>query len=179
MADNEAWDFVTKDSSIWVWRTICLTLSDSKVRGDLQLHHQTRARAAVFAFFATQLAESATTLDVKDLSKLAETLDAVQLQLRVLDFFNQVYVRGLNNDNTTTNPTYYNVSFRRKIKEAEERLGKKGQVSKLVRSPSQQHRDNLMLQTVVSMIILACVYPLFRAMNASSSTQGSTSDDNF
>lgn len=74
---------------------------------------------------------------------------------------------------------HYNFTFRRKIKEAEVRLETKDQASALVRSPSQQHQDNLVLQTVVSMITLACVYPLFRAMNASPPTQGSPSDDNF
>ena len=177
VTEEEAWDFVLRSDGLWTWRNVCSALASVRV---VESHYNftwVQTRASTFIQFGRELAETAYQFDDADTRKLWEIFAAVQLQLRTLDNFSLIYSRkfGETLDRDVTHSWSYNLQQR--VLNAEKAIEIRG--SGPSRSPSQRLQDNLILQTVVGLVILSCIYPLVLAMQRSPSSAGSTSDADF
>ena len=174
---KEAWDLILKTDGLWILRKLCEYFNHTNPSNDLQVFHWFQTKAAVFVQFGRELAETAYNFDRADTLKLWEIFAALQLQLRTLDTFSLVYSRKYNEalDRDVTHSWGFNLQQR--VVEAERTIEEQGNAA--VRSPAQHLQDNLILQTVVGLVILSCIYPLVLAVQHSPSSAGSTSDADF
>ena len=177
MTEDEAWDFILKSDGLWIWRSACNTLTKAYVSETVEIFTWVQTRASIFIQFGRELAETAYQFDRADTLKLWEIFAAVQLQLRTLDTFSLVYRREFNKtlDRDVTHSWGY--TLQQRVSDAEKAIEMQGNSTS--RSPSERLQDNLILETVVGLVILSCIYPLVLAMQHSPSSAGSTSDADF
>ena len=176
VAEEEAWDFILRSDGLWIWRSVCDTLTKMDTSNP-DYFTWVQTRASIFIQFGRELSETAYQFDHADTRKLWEIFAAVQLQLRTLDTFSLIYRRkfGETLDRDVTHSWGYNLQER--VSDAEKAIEMQG--SGASRSPSQRLQDNLILQTVVGLVILSCIYPLVLAIQRSPSSAGSASDADF
>ncbi len=177
VAEEEAWDFILRSDGLWIWRSVYNNLAQVDSSNRSQTFTVIQTRASIFIQLGRELSEAAYQFDHADTRKLREIFAAVQLQLRTLDNFSLVYSRkfGETLDRDVTHSWGYNLQERVSAAEKATEI----QTSGPSRSPSQLLRDNLILQTVVALVILSCIYPLVLAIQRSPSSAGSTSDADF
>ena len=176
LAGEEAWDFILRSDGLWIWRSVYNALA----RADADSYYsftRVQTSASIFIQLGRELSETAYRFDHADTRNLWEIFAAVQLQLRTLDNFSLIYSRKYKEalDRDVTHSWGYNLQER--VSGAEKAVDM--QRSGPSRSPSQRLQDNLILQTVVGLVILACIYPLVLAMQRSPSSAGSASDADF
>ena len=177
VTEEEAWDFILRSDGLWIWRSVYNTLAKMHISSTPDQFTWVQTRASIFIQFGRELSETAYQFDQADTRKLWEIFAAVQLQLRTLDNFSLIYRRKygemLNQDVTHS----WGYTLQQQVSDAEKATEMpKNSAS---RSPSQRLQDNLILQTVVGLVILSCIYPLVLAMQRSPSTAGSSSDADF
>ena len=178
VAEEEAWDFILRSDGLWIWRIVCNTLaSDMSKTTNVGSFFLVQTRASIFIQLGRQLSETAYQFDYADTQKLWEIFAAVQIQLRLLDNFTLVYRAkyGQAHEQDVTHSWGYNLQERVSVAEKATEIQKGGPS----RSPSQLLQDNLILQTVVGLVILSCIYPLVLAIQRSPSSAGSASDADF
>ena len=177
VAEEEAWDFILRSDGLWIWRSVCNTLAKADANKSQDSHTRVRTRASIFIQLGRELSETTYQFDHADTRKLWEIFAALQLQLRTLDNFSLVYSRqyGKALDRDVTHSWGYNLQERVSAAEKATETQRSGPS----RSPSQLLQDNLILQTVVGIVILSCVYPLVLALQRSPSSAGSASDADF
>ena len=177
IAEEDAWDYVLHSYGLWTWRSVYSWLATLDVFENIDSFTRVQIRASVFIQLGRELSETAYQFDRADTWKLWEVLAAVQLQLRTLDNFSLIYRRKFNEplDRDVTHSWGSNLQERVTIAKEDAEMHRSGPS----RSPSQRLQDNLILQTVVGLVILGCIYPLVLAMQRSSSSAGSASDADF
>ena len=177
VTEEEAWDFILRSDGLWMWRSVCNTLARVNASEDIDSFTRVQTRASIFVQLGRELSETAYQFDPTDTRKLWEIFAAVQLQLRTLDNFSLIYSRKYREtlDRDVTHSWGYNLQERVSSAEKAADMQRSGPS----RSPSQRLQDNLILQTVVGLVILACIYPLVLAMQRSPSSAGSASDADF
>ena len=177
VAEEEAWDFILRSDGLWIWRRVCNTLAEADASKNIDSHTRVQTRASIFIQLGRALTETAYQFDHADTRKLWEIFAALQLQLRTIDNFSLVYSRKYNEalDRDVTHSWGYNLQERVSAAEKATEVQKSGPS----RSPSQLLQDNLILQTVVGLVILSCIYPLVLAIQRSPSSAGSASDADF
>ena len=177
VTEEEAWEFILRSDGLWIWRSVCNTLAKVDASRDPDSFTWVQTRASIFIQFGRELSETAIQFDQADTRKLWEIFAAVQLQLRTLDNFSLIYSRKFNEtlDRDVTHSWGFNLQER--VSDAEKAIESQG--SGASRSPSQLLQDNLILQTVVGLVILSCIYPLVLAIQRSPSSAGSASDADF
>ena len=177
VAEEEAWDFILRSDGVWIWRSVFNTLARVDASGSTYTFTLVQTRASIFIQLGRELSETAYQFDHADTRKLREIFAAVQLQLRTLDNFSLIYSRkfGETLDRDVTHSWGYNLQERVSAAEKATEIQRNGSS----RSPSQLLHDNLILQTVVGLVILSCIYPLVLAIQRSPSSAGSASDADF
>ena len=177
VAEEEAWDFILRSDGLWIWRNVCDALAKVDASENTDTFTWVQTRASIFIQLGRELAETAYQFDHADTRKLWEIFAAVQLQLRTLDNISLIYSRKYREtlDRDVTHSWGYNLQERVFNAERATEIQRSGPS----RSPSQRLQDNLILQTVVGLVILSCIYPLVLAMQRSPSTAGSASDADF
>ena len=177
VAEEEAWDYVLRSDGLWIWRSVYSTLARVEASENIDTFTRVQTRASIFIQLGRELSETAYQFDHVDLPKLWEVFAAVQLQLRTLDNFSLIYSRkfGETLDRDVTHSWGYNLQERVTSARKDAEMLR----SDPSRSPSQRLQDNLILQTVVGLVILGCIYPLVLAMQRSPSSAGSASDADF
>ena len=177
VVEEEAWEFILRSDGLWIWRSVCNTLAKADAFENQDFHTRVQTRASIFIQLGRELSETAYQFDHADTRKLWEIFAALQLQLRTLDNFSLVYSRQYRKalDRDVTHSWGYNLQER--VSAAEKAT--ESQRSGPSRSPSQLLQDNLILQTVVGLVILSCIYPLVLAIQRSPSSTGSASDADF
>ena len=177
MAEEEAWEFILRSDGVWIWRSVFNTLARVDASGSTYTFTLVQTRASIFIQLGRELSETAYQFDHADTRKLREIFAAVQLQLRTLDNFSLIYSRkfGETLDRDVTHSWGYNLQERVSAAEKATEIQRNGSS----RSPSQLLQDNLILQTVVGLVILSCIYPLVLAIQRSPSSAGSASDADF
>ena len=173
---KEAWDFILRSDGLWIWRSVYHMLAKKEV-DSYDSFTRVQTRASIFIQLGRELSETAYRFDHADTRNLWEIFAAVQLQLRTIDSFSLIYSRKYREplDRDVTHSWGYNLQER--VSGAEKAVDI--QRSGPSRSPSQRLQDNLILQTIVGLVILACIYPLVLAMQRSPSSAGSVSDADF
>ena len=177
VTEEEAWDFILRSDGLWIWRSVCNTLAEADASNRSETFTGVKTRASIFIQLGRELSETAYQFDHTDTRKLWEIFAAVQLQLRTLDNFSLVYCRkfGETVDPDVTHSWGYSLQERVSVAEKATEIQRSGPS----RSPSQLLQDNLILQTVVGLVILSCIYPLVLAIQRSPSSAGSASDADF
>lgn len=177
VAEEEAWEFILRSDGVWIWRSVFNTLARVDASGSTYTFTLVQTRASIFIQLGRELSETAYQFDHADTRKLREIFAAVQLQLRTLDNFSLIYSRkfGETLDRDVTHSWGYNLQERVSAAEKATEIQRNGSS----RSPSQLLQDNLILQTVVGLVILSCIYPLVLAIQRSPSSAGSASDADF
>ena len=177
VAEEEAWDFILRSDGLWIWRSVFNTLAEVDDSDNINTFTWVQSRASIFIQFGRELSETAYQFDRADTRKLREIFAAVQLQLRTLDNFSLIYSRKFGEalDRDVTHSWGYNLQERVSAAEKATEIQRSGPS----RSPSQLLQDNLILQTVVGLVILSCIYPLVLAIQRSPSSAGSASDADF
>lgn len=180
--EGEAWPFVTDNRSLWIWRVTwrwltSYSLANPRATGEFQRHASTP-----FVNLGQQLLEVVSAVNVDELSMLSEIVDAIDLQLGVLGSFGELYHREVDENGSMTRYAFYwhknlRIRIRDAIKEAKSQTA--GGRSQIARTPVQHQQDNLLLQAMNSAVLLGCIYPLYRALNSSSSAPGSPSEADF
>ena len=176
IAEQEAWDFVLNCDGLWIWRRVSAMLMEVP---SLE-HHEfdwIKTRASVFNSLGWEYRNMAYRYDRGDLANLWEVFSSVQLQLRTLDHFESIYLRGYGQTLTDNGRSSWAHDLQDHISKTERVLETQEQIA--LRSPTQHLHDNLILQTVVSLVVLACIYPLVLAMQQSPSSAGLASDPDF
>ena len=175
VAEAAARKFILSPDGLWIWRNVYTTLAKMDSSRDVFAWAQTRA--LIFIQLGRELSESAYQFDPADTRKLWEVFAAVQLQLVTLDNFSLIYSRqfSVNLARDVTHSWGYKLQERVSNAEKATEIQRSGPS----RSPSQRLQDNLILQTVVGLVILGCIYPLVLAMQRSPSSAGSASDADF
>lgn len=182
VTEDEAWPFIIDNRSLWIWRVTCrwlttYTLADAQATGEFQRHS-----SSPFANLGQQLLETASTVNVDELSMLSEILDAIELQLSVLGSFGDLYYRKVFGDGRVRRDKFnWHHIIRSRIRDAVKEAESQRAVgrSNVTRSPVQHQQDNLLLQAMICTILLGCIYPLYRALKSSSSAPDSTSEADF
>ena len=177
VAEEEAWDFILRSDGLWVWRSVFNTLAKVDASESTDTFTWVQTRASIFIQLGRELSETAYQFDHADTGKLWEIFAAVQLQLRTLDNFSLIYSRKFG-ETLHRDVTH---SWGHNLQERVSNAGKATEIQRSgpSRSPSQRLQDNMILQTVVGLVILACIYPLVLAMQRSPSSAGSVSDTDF
>ena len=174
VAEEEAWHYIIRSDGLWIWQRVFNTLARVDASNSTYIFTLVQTRASIFIQYGRELSETAYHFDHADTRKLWEIFAAVQLQLRTLDNFSLVYSRkfGETLDRDVTHSWGYNLQERVSAAEKATEIKRSGPS----RSPSQLLQDNLILQTVVGLVILSCIYPLVLAIQRSPSSAGSASD---
>ena len=178
---DEAWSFIIDPRSLWIWQiaaAYCSELSFSHWQESIVGQRNT---SSPFVKFGQQLLNIAAAVNVDDLSKLSEIVDAIELQLSVLGSFGDLYHRRVvGGDDIEYEQFHWNQDIRRRIHSTVKDANVQKAASRNgIRSHLQHHEDNLLLQAIVCTVLLACIYPLYRALKSSSSSPGSASEADF
>ena len=177
MTEEESWEFILRSDGLWIWQNIYVTFTDVNVFDNPVPFTWVQSRASIFIQLGRELSETASLFDPADTRKLWEIFAAVQLQLRTLDNFSLLYSRKFGEALSRDVTHSWSYNLQQRVSDAEKAIETQRIGSS--RSPSQRLQDNLILQTVVALVILSCVYPLVLAMQRSPSSAGSTSDADF
>lgn len=180
--EDEAWSFVVDNRGLWTWRVTCRWLTSYSSATSLEISQFQRRASSPFVNLGHQLLETASTVNLEELSMLSEILDAIDLQLSVLGSFGELHHKEvLPNGRVVPYDSSWYRDLRSRIRDAVKQAESQtaGGRSKLTRSPAQHQQDNLLLQAMICVVLLGCIYPLYRALKSSSSAPGSTSEADF
>ena len=175
---DEAWFFISDQRSLWIWQVLHMAIQKKHTNLTYAENVESqRTESAVFANLAVQLESTASRVKVDELAMLSEIIDVIELQLSMLGSFGHLYHRNINQGENGHSSFSWSYSLRPNIAKAIERAD--ASHPKYTRSPSQHHQDNTLLQATIGIFLLACIYPLFRVLDSSPPTPGSTSEANF
>ena len=180
-AEDEAWSFILDDRGCRFWRAAREVITTLYCSHGItpSCVEQERSASSLFVHLGRQLLDTASAVNVDDLGMLSDIIDAVDLQLYALGPFGDLYHRNLTKDGSIVRePFYWHHNLRGRIDEAVQKTSDQ-KAARFTRSPSQHYQDNLLLQATVCVLLLACVYPLYRTLRSSSPIPGSTSDADF
>ena len=174
---DKALKFIIEGHSNMIWRLIYLLFSNVSTENNYPKFEKARSSAALFAKLGAALYDKACDFDVEDLSKLSEIITAIQTKLSGLECLCLLSEKTYGNHwDKVLGPEWVS-KFQAIIISKQENNQKKENIT--MRSPLQRYHDNLLLQAIVAVTVLGCIYPLFRTMTVLSPTHGSKADDNF
>ena len=186
VTEDEAWSFMIDTRGLWIWQLVsefCANWPDNTSEFPAaQLIAIQRNKISPLVYFSQQLINTASAVKINDLSTLSEIIDAVELQLSVLGSFGDIYYRKLTDHDRIEHVNFdWHHVLRSRIDDVVKQANAQRAAAQptAIRSHLQHHQDNLLLQAIVCIALLACIYPLYRALNASSSAPGSTSEADF
>ena len=187
VTEDEAWPFLIDTSGLWIWHGACVSFTSYSLDSPNATKELKRNLSSRFVKLALQLLNTASAVKVNELSKLNEIIDAIELQLRALGSFGDIYYWELTRDGFMNREDFcWHRNLRSRIRDTVIRDAIKQADSqkaidhpKLISSHVQHYRDHLLLQTTVCVVLLACLYPLYRTLKSSSPTPGSTSEADF
>lgn len=113
---------------------------------------------------------------------MPQIIDAIELQLSLLGSFGQIYYRHMSENGKLLYDDFtWHTDLRGRLRDVvkQEEARKASGNLRLTRSASQRQQDNLLLQALLGALLLACIYPLYRALKSSSPTPGSPLDADF
>ncbi|KAG7007509.1 hypothetical protein G7Y79_00009g026180 [Physcia stellaris] len=135
-----------------------------------------------FVYLGIQLLETVVSGHVDDLSTMHQIIDAIDLQLSLLGSFGEIYHRHISESGKIVYDDFtWHTDLRGRLRDVfkQEEARKASGNIKSTRSASQRQQDNLLLQALLGALLLACIYPLYRALKSSSPTPGSHLDADF
>ena len=141
-----------------------------------------RSLASSFVYLGKQLLETVLSGHVDDLSTMPQIIDAIELQLSLLGSFGQIYHRHISESGKLLYDDFtWHTDLRGRIWDVvkQDEARKASRDFEFIRSPLQRQQDNLLLQALLGALLLACIYPLYRALRSSSPTPGSPLDADF
>lgn len=187
VTEDEAWPFLVDISSLWIWHGACVSFTSYSLDSPNATKEFKRNSSSRFVELGLQLLNTASAVNVEERSKLSEVIDAIELPLRALGSFGDLYYWELTRDGFMNRKEFcWHRHLRARIRDAVLRDAvKKADTqnttdhSKLIASHTQYRQGHLLLQTTICVILLLCIYPLYRTLKSSSSTPGSTSEADF
>ena len=184
VAEAEAWTYIIDLRGLHGWRIARNYCGEALgVEGSLASEVQRqRSLSSSFVYLGMQLLETVVSGHADDLSTMHDIIDAIELQLSLLGSFGEIYYRHVSESGMVLHDDFsWHTDLRGRLRDAvkQEEARKTSGNIKVTRSASQRQQDNLLLQALLGALLLACIYPLYRALKSSSPTPGSPSDADF
>ena len=177
--EDEAWTYITRTNGMWIWRAVFHSWTSSSK--EWHVFEWEKRRSSAFVNLGIRLFETASTVPIEDMTRFSEVLAAVEVQLGVLGSWGELYHRTWDDYHIRSQPFNWHHDLQLRLREAKNQAdnNKTEGLSLLLRSPSQQRQDNLILQAIVGVTILCCIYPLLRVLKSPPTTPSSASDADF
>lgn len=136
-----------------------------------------------FVNLAQHLRDTALAVNIDELSMVSEIIDAIELQLRVLGLFGDLYYReaAANSSIIIYGDFDWHHDLQPRIRDAAKQADNQNATghSRSTQLHSQHHQDNFLLQAMICIVLLACIYRLYWALKSSPSSPGSTLEADF
>ena len=183
VAEAEALTYIIDLRGLPGWRIAREYCRDAIASQGLESHLQRqKVLSGSFVYLGKQLLEAVLSGHVDDLNTMPQIIDAVELQLSLLGSFGQIYHRHMSESGKFLYDDFtWHTDLRGRIRDVvkQDEARKASRDFEFIRSPLQRQQDNLLLQALLGALLLACIYPLYRALRSSSPRPGSPLDADF